>query len=397
MARATNRLTNLTVKSLSEAGRYADGDGLYLVVENAAVKRWMCFIRWGGKRREMGLGSAASITLAAARKSAKDARDLARKGIDPIAEKKKAPYIEQPAPLFGEVADNLIKSLAGGWRSPKTPAYWTRSFKTHAKALRPKRIDQISTEDVLEVLKPIWLTKSVTAKELQLRIERVLDAAKAKGLRSGENPARWRGHLAHLLPKQQRLTRGHFAAMPFDQVPKFMKRLAKVEGMSARALEWTILTAARENMSLGARWGEIDETDPENALWTVPASRMKSGAIHRAPLSSAARAVLDKVRPPEIDPEALIFPSPKGRPLSNMAMDMTLRRMAPPYVPHGFRSSFRDWAGDRTEFAREVAEAALSHAVGDQTERAYRRGDALEKRRKLMEDWGQFAAPPSKR
>ncbi|MCC2654631.1 MAG: integrase, partial [Microvirga sp.] len=244
-------------------------------------------------------------------------------------------------------------------------------------------------EDVLRVLRPIWLTKSETASRLRGRIERVLDFAKARGMRTGENPARWRGHLDAVLPRRQKLTRGHHKAMPFDEVPAFVSRLRDAQGVAPRALEFLILTAGRTGEVLGAAW---DEIDIEAGIWTVPAVRMKAGREHRVPLTQRALAILAELH--EARTGEHVFPGLKrGKPLSSMAMEAVLRRMKIDATVHGFRSAFRDWAGERTHFPREIAEAALAHLVGDAVERAYRRGDALEKRRELMSAWDSFCAP----
>ena len=254
----------------------------------------------------------------------------------------------------------------------------------------------ISTDDVLEALKPIWTEKPETASRLRGRIERVLDAAKARGLRTGENAARWRGHLNHLLPRPGKLSRGHHAAMPFDDVPTFMAELRQAHGVSSRALEFTVLTAARTGEVVGAQWREIDL---DAAVWIVPKVSMKSSREHRVPLPARAVEILRAMKPLQSngDPAAFVFPGPEpGKPLSTMAMTMQMRRMKRgEFTVHGFRSAFCDWAGERTSFPREVAEAALAHVVGDATERAYRRGDALEKRRALMDAWAAFQAGPS--
>jgi integrase len=402
MARQTNRLTAQGVAKATQSGRYADGGGLYLIVDKAPDevgrtqnKRWLCYFQWRGRRREMGLGPATgpvAVSLAEARGMARKALDAARQGRDPILERKQAADRDAAIPTFGKVADDYIEGMRPSWRGPKTGDLWAKSLELHARRLRSRAVDSITTEDVLEVLKPLWTTKPETANKLRQRMEAILDAAKVKGWRSGENPARWRGHLAHLLPKPAKLSHGHRPALPFEQLPSFMERLAGSRGVSARALEWTILTAAREGMTLHATWGEIDE---KAKLWTIPAARMKTGKDHRVPLSAAALLVLDAVRPATADPAAFVFPGGRrGSPLSNMAMDMLVRDLAPGYVPHGFRSTFRDWAGERTGYPREVAEAALAHSVGDEVERAYRRGDALEKRRKLMDAWGAYAKGP---
>jgi integrase len=289
------------------------------------------------------------------------------------------------------MADQLIESMQDAWRNEKHRAQWTMTLRDYAKPLRSRPVNGITTEDVLAVLQPIWRTKPETASRLRGRIERVLDAAKARGYRSGENPAMWRGHLQRLLPPRQKLTRGHHAAMPYEDVPALVSVLRERMDISSRALEFTILTAARSGEVFGATWGEVDL---KTKIWAVPAKRMKGGREHRVPLVDRAVELLEELKPldGEVDPRDLIFPGRKaGRPLSNMALNMLLRRLGHgDCTVHGFRSSFRDWAGECTEFPREIAEAALAHIVGDETERAYRRGDALEKRRRLMEVWAEF-------
>ena len=287
-------------------------------------------------------------------------------------------------PTFGAFADQLVEDLKGGWRNEKHVYQWRQTLQHYAADLRPRALNEITTEHVLGVLKPIWTTKAETASRLRGRIERVLDAAKAKELRSGENPARWRGHLDQLLPRHQRLTRGHHVALPWTEMPDFMARLRERDGAAASALELTILSAARTTEVLEARWAEVALREK---VWTVPASRMKAGEEHRVPLSGSAVALLER----QPTREGLIFPGFKpGRPFSNGAMERVLDRMGVAVTVHGFRSTFRDWAGEATSFPREIAEAALAHRVGNATERAYRRGDALEKRRKLMEDWATY-------
>ena len=266
------------------------------------------------------------------------------------------------------------------------------TLQRYCAPLRSRPVDEIDTAAVLEVLKPLWASVPETASRLRGRIETVLDAARARGLigQHEANPARWRGHLDKLLPKRQKLTRGHHAAMPFADVPEFMARLRKRDAVAALALEFTILTAARTGEVLGARWDEIDF---KQAVWTVPAARMKGGRAHRVALSGRALAVLKKLDAARTG--EFVFPGQRpGKPLSGMAMEMILRRMkAEGVTVHGFRSSFRDWCGEVSTFPREVAEAALAHVAGDATERAYRRGDALEKRRALMEAWATYCEP----
>jgi integrase len=365
-------------------GRHADGGGLYLVIDKGGAKRWVFLFRWNGKLKEMGLGGLGSVKLARARELAAEARALIATGQNPIEVRRRS----RPVPTFGESADNFIASMSSKWRNPKHRAQWVMTLTVYAKPLRALPVDAIETAHVLAVLKPIWTMKPETAARLRGRIERVLDAAKALGFRTGENPAAWRGNLANLLPHVQRLSRGHHAAMPYAEVPAFLARLRERPGVAGLALEFTVVTAARTGEVLGARWNEID---PDKDLWIVPASRMKGGREHRVPLSSRAREIL--ARAAELGTsdaaDAFVFPGQRpGRALSAMAMEMMLRRMKVAGVTvHGFRSAFRDWAGEETSVPREIAEAALAHVVGDETERAYRRGDALAKRRELMEQW----------
>lgn len=397
MGRGSNLLTAKFVQNAKAPGRHSDGAGLYLYVDASGSRRWVFMFTLASKRREMGLGSADLVGLADARVKALAARRLVDRGIDPITERQKPP----PAPpvaanTFGVEAKALIKDLQSGWKSAKTPGQWEASLKTHAAAIWDKPVDRIDTEAVLSVLRPIWTTRSETASRVRGRIEHVLDAARVKGQIVGpwENPARWRGHLARLLPKRRTLTRGHHPAMPYVECPAFIESLKAREAMAAAALEFCILTAGRENEILGA---VVREFALDAGLWTVPSKRMKSGREHRVALSArAVEIVRETIQATGAGPGDLVFPGQKrGRPLSNMAMDMLLRRMGLKHVTvHGFRSSFKDWAEDCTDFSNGVIEAALAHLVGDKVERAYRRGDALEKRRELMEAWAKFLATP---
>ncbi|ACA18348.1 integrase family protein [Methylobacterium sp. 4-46] len=388
MARPVKRLSARSVATITKPGRHADGDGLYLVVDPSGAKRWLFLFRWHGKLKEMGLGGLSTVSLAEAREAASEARRLVKSGRNPIEQRRAAKSDEAALVTFGAFADKVVTDLAPGFRNDKHKAQWAMTLTTYAAPLRPMPVEAIGTEDVLRVLEPIWQTKSETASRLRGRIERVLDAAKAKGLRTGENPARWRGHLDKLLPARRKLTRGHHAAMPFEDVPAFLAALREREAAAALALEFCILNASRSGEVLGSCWGEIDR---KAKVWIVPAERMKAGREHRVPLTSRALEILDHVE--AVRAGDLVFPGQKrNRPLSVMAMEMLLRRMQVPYTVHGFRSSFRDWAGERTSYPREIAETALAHVVGDATERAYRRGDALEKRRKLMEEWAAYCA-----
>ena len=388
MAREIDRLTARGVTSITKPGRVADGAGLYLAVDKTGAKRWVFLYRHNGQTREMGLGGINAVSLAKARDLAGEMRATVKAGGDPIALRRMAPEI---VPTFGEAADEFVEAMKPQFRNKKHIDQWTMTLTEYAKPLRSKPVNEITTANVLAVLKPIWGTKPETASRLRGRIERVLDAARAKGHRTGENPALWRGHLANLLPKRQRLSRGHHAAMPYVDVPAFIVELRKREAVSARALEFTILTAARSGEVFGATWPEIDMGA---AVWTVPAPRMKGGREHRVPLSPRAVALLKEMLVLRRSPEGFVFPGQrKGKPLSVMAMDMILRRMKVSDTVHGFRSSFRDWCGEASTFPRELAEAALAHVFGDETERAYRRGDALEKRRKLMVAWANYCEP----
>jgi integrase len=392
MARQLNKLTARKAQTETAPGRHSDGGGLYLVVDKNGAKRWVFIYRRksDGKQSEMGLGGLISVPLGRARELAVEARALLASGRDPVQERKS---VESPAaqvPSFGEMAQTVIESLETGWRNEKHRYQWRATIATYCAPIASKPINAITTEDVLEVLQPIWTDKNETASRLRGRIEKVLDAAKAKGYRSGENPARWRGHLDHLLPRRQKLQRGHHPALPYQQLPEFMTRLREETSIAALALEFCILTAARSGEVLGARWAEIDV---EAKVWTIPAQRMKSGREYRVPLSPRAIAILDQLR--QISSGEFVFPSPRGaKSLSNISMEMLLRRMkADAITVHGFRSSFRDWCGEETEFPRELAEAALAHTVGDAVERAYRRGDALDKRRTLMDAWADYVEP----
>jgi integrase len=389
MALALNKLSARGVTAITKPGRHGDGGGLYLVVDKSGAKRWVFLYRRDGTLREMGLGGLKSVTLARARELAGEARTNLQAGIDPITAKNTSAPVA--VPTFGDEVDDFITAMAPQFRNAKHLDQWKMTLKVYGAPLRSKRVDEISTVDVLEVLKPIWLTKPETAARVRGRIERVLDAATAKGHRSGQNPALWRGHLANLLPKRKKLSRGHHAAMLYGDVPAFVTDLRERDAMAARALEFTILTAARSGETFGATWREIDL---KAALWVIPAERMKAGREHRVPLTPRVIEILTDLVGLKDGQDAFVFPGRKeGRPLSVMAMDMLLRRMKIDFTVHGFRSSFRDWAGEETTFPREVAEAALAHVVGDETERAYRRGDALEKRRKLMAAWTSYCVP----
>ena len=392
MARQTSKLNARLVQTLKTPGRYSVGGGLFLVVSKTGAKSWV-FMSWvGGREIEHGLGGLTSVCLAKARERAAECRRHVAEGRNPIEARRAKANI----PTFGKLADAVITSLESGWRNEKHRAQWRSTLSTYAASLAQNRVDAITTDDVLRVLKPIWTAKAETASRLHGRIEKILDAAKAKGHRTAENPARWRGHLDHLLPRRQKLQRGHHAAMLWQEVPAFIARLRDSPSISCLALEFIILTASRtgevlrsvhDGVMMGACWDEIDR---DARIWTVPAVRMKAAREHRVPLTHRILAIIDEAEKARCGP--FIFPNTRGNePLSERALDMPLRLFnAKPATVHGLRSAFRDWAGETTDFPRELAENALAHQVGDAVELAYRRGDALEKRRALMEAWSAF-------
>ena len=386
MARKINRLNARAVVTITKHGRHADGGGLYLSISPNGGRRWVFLYRWHGKPTEIGFGSARDVKLARAREWASDARSRLAEGINPKDARKPA-----DGATFGECADRVIEAMRPSWRNGKHAAQWQMTLRDYAAPLRRLPVNKITTDDVLSVLKPLWHSKPETGSRVRGRIERVLDAAKAQGLRSGENPARWRGHLDQLLPKRQRLTRGHHAAMNYADVPAFIADVQLRQATAARALEFAILTAARSGEVLGARWEEIDV---DRAVWTVPATRMKAGREHRVPLSRRALKIVRAMH--DARKGDFVFPGDKpDKPLSVMALAMVLRRMKIGGVTvHGFRSAFRDWAAECTNFTNEVCEAALAHVIENKAEAAYRRGDLFDKRRKLMETWMTYCTTP---
>jgi integrase len=335
----------------------------------------------------MGLGSygtgTAPVSLARAREKATDARNLLANGVDPLDAKRRS----QGSKTFAQVADDFVAAKSPGWSNANHRRQWVRSLTEVCAPIRSLGVDKVETADVLAILRPIWTTTPETAFRVRLRIEAVLDYAKSLGLRSGDNPARGKGHINNLLAKQDRTIK-HMKALPYPDMPSFWKRLSAVQGQGAMALRFGILTAARPGEVRGATWAEIDL---QNNVWIIPAERMKEKRLHRVPLVPDALAILLAAKTENLMPTDLVFPGQKkGRPLSDMTLTAVLRRLKVGADVHGFRSTFRDWVAETTDYPREVAEAALSHAVGDATERAYRRGDALEKRRTLMVEWALF-------
>ena len=387
------RLSSLTVKHARKPGMLADGNGLYLQVTRANARSWIFRYYRNGKSREMGLGSLNAVSLADARLKAAACRGLLADGIDPIAardaERTQRALEDARAITFDQCAEAFITAHSAAWKNQKHVAQWKATLRTYVSPVfgsLPVQVVDVAL--VMKVLEPIWTTKPETAARIRGRIESVLNWAKARGYRTGENPALWKGHLSNLLPAHSKIAKvKHHAALPYDQTSQFIAALRRQDGIASLALEFAILTAARTGEIIGARWAEIDL---EAKVWTVPASRMKNGREHRVPLSVEALAVLTKVSQGE--PEEFVFAGRKKRPLSNMAFLMLLRRMGHDKLTgHGFRSTFRDWAAERTNFQAEIAEAALGHVVGNKVEAAYRRGDFFEKRRRLMEAWAQFA------
>ena len=366
-------------------GRHGDGRGLFLYVKPSGARSWVLRYQVQGRRRDLGLGSFPDVTLAMARDRASEARRLIAEGGDPIARKQQA----KPK-TFKDAALELIESKRPGWKNAKHAAQWTSTLEAYAfPKIGQVQVAKIETADVIAALTPIWSAKPETANRVRQRIEAVLDYASALGIRAGDNPARWRGHLDHLLPKPKKVRAvKHHPALPHSEISDFMSQLESRDGVAARALGFTILTAARSGETRGATWAEIDL---EAKVWTIPAGRMKAGKEHRVPLSLAALALLGDKR----DDDKLIFESEakRGKPISDMSMTAVLRRMERDDITvHGFRSTFRDWAGETTSFPREVIEAALAHGIRNKAEAAYARSDLFEKRRKLMEAWALKAS-----
>jgi integrase len=401
MAKEIDRLTPLRVKTLSAPGRYADGGRLYLTIGKSGAKSWAFIYRFRGRTREAGLGAVADVTLQKARTKAKEGGEfLARKPpVDPLTVWRR-PERDQP-PTFEDAARAFVESKAEAWRSAKHRRQSSVFLLERCNLIARIPVNEITTADVLRVIKPIFNRTPDVALRLRGQIESVLNAARAHGHIGADcaNPARWRGHLELLLPKRKTIGDRHFAAMPYADIPAFVAELRDLRQdangafhVPAYALEFLIMTGMRSNEVLSGLWSEVDW---EARTWTLSGERMKAGREHKVPLSEPAVAILEAMRGVSSSP--LIFPGArKYQPMSGKAFERLLKRMGRNVTTHGFRSSLRDWVGDETEFPREVAEAVLAHAVGDATERAYRRGSAFEKRRTLMESWSAYvtgAAP----
>lgn len=401
MARKLNQLSALVVKKLHEPGNYLDGGGLRLQIAKGGSKSWLFRYQLGGKVREMGLGGYPTITLLDARQKALDARKLLVEGIDPLAardaskESVKAAEVatkiaEAKRKTFKQCAEAYIADHEDGWKSDKLGKLWAATLRDYAHPVFGHLpVNEVDTALVMDVLRPIWKPKPETAARVRMRVENILDWAKVQGLRDGENPARWKGHLDHLLPERHKVAKvQHHAALPYAEVADFMAEVRGREALAARGLELLILTATRTSEVLGATWGEIDL---DGAIWTIPAERMKMDREHRVPLSTQAVSMLRRIYKDRTS-ETWVFPGGRaGKSLSNMAFLVLLKRMERTGItPHGFRSSFRDWASETTAYPHEVCEMALAHTIKNKAEAAYRRGDLFEKRTKLMQDWANY-------
>jgi integrase len=403
MSRSLHKLSARRVETLKSPGWHGDGGGLWLRIDKNGSRKWIFTWERNKCRREMGLGGLNDVTLAAARGGADNARQQLQRGLDPIDERLKSKreelIIEADADsqsqitTFGAFAESYIIGREEGWRNPKHRQQWRNTITTHAASLLSKCVDAISTDDIVAVLKPIWRKTPETAGRLRGRIENILDAAKAsKHIPSPwENPARWRGNLIHLLPRRPKNNDvKHHAAMPYQDIPAFIEKLRMRPAVAARALEITILCATRTTETLKMTWEEVDL---DKAVWTVPAERMKMGIEHRIPLSKRAiEVLLAMTKTTNRQRGSYVFPGQKaGMPISQMGMTMLLRRMnLGQFTVHGMRSTFRDYMGDMTSHPEAIVEQALAHQVGDETVRAYRRGDAFLKRYAVMEDWARY-------
>jgi integrase len=387
-------LTDRKVKTHSTPGMLADGGGLYLQVAKGGAKSWIFRFQVRARRRDMGLGSVEKVSLSAARRKAKEAHELVGQGIDPIDHKKAAAAAAAvelaKGVTFKQAAEAYIEHMRGGWRNAKHAGQWSSTLEAHAfPILGHLPVGAIDTALVCQVLDPIWRTKTETASRVRGRIESILDHAKVRGQRAGENPARWHGHLELTYPAKGEIAPvKHHSSLPYVDMPAFWPKLQVQDGMGARALEFAILTAGRTGEVLGARWSEIDL---DARVWRVPAERMKAGKEHTVPLSDPTIALLRKLTAVRVGD--LVFPGQAAdRPLSNMAMHMALRRMKIDATPHGFRSTFRTWVAEQTNFPHEVAEAALAHTQDDKVVATYQRGDFAKKRTALMAAWANYVS-----
>tara|TARA_R110000868_G_scaffold411742_1_gene708448 strand:+ start:197 stop:1423 length:1227 start_codon:yes stop_codon:yes gene_type:complete len=395
MVRQRNKLTARTVASISKPGMHGDGDNLWLVVTPSGTKNWVLRYTLQGKSHTMGLGPVSLISLQDARQKAQDARRLLLDGIDPIQQRKALKTAQAldgaKSITFADAALKYIDSHKSGWKNAKHAAQWQSTLETYAFPVFGKLpVGTVDVGFVIRALEPIWSDKPETASRLRGRIESVLDWAKVRGYREGENPARWKGNLDHLLPARSKVRKvKHHAALPYSEVADFLNKLRQQTGVAARAFEFAILTASRTSETLNAVWSEVDL---EKKVWTIPGERMKAGQEHRVPLSDRAIEILQSVGQQfGFNPDRPVFPGQRiKKPLSNMAFLAILRRMKRTDITaHGFRSTFRDWVAEKTAYPHEVAEMALAHSVSNKVEAAYRRGDLFDKRRALMDSWAR--------
>lgn len=388
-------LSAKSVANLKAPGRYRDGEvkGLYLQVVNAGNRSWIFRYERDGRERWMGLGPLHTISLKEAREKAREARRALIEGVDPLEARReaRAARAAQAAKslTFAEAANQYFEKHETKWRNDKHKAQFLASLTNYAfPIIGGLPVAAIDTGLILKVLEPIWLSKTETASRVRMRLEAVLDFCAVRGFRAGDNPARWKGHLAEVLPARRLVTKvSHHAALPYVELPEFMSDLRTANGVAARALEFTILTAARTGEAIGARWAEISLAD---ATWTIPAARMKNHREHRVPLSSRAVELLSSL-PGEGGNDFVFIGTRAGRGLSNMSMSAVLKRMErDDLTVHGFRSTFRDWAAERTNFQNHIIEMALAHSIGSAVEAAYRRGDLFAKRQRLMKSWASY-------
>jgi len=397
MPKIIRELTAAAVAKLRQPGRYSVGgaDGLMLRITNVGSRLWVCRLMINGKRRDVGLGRYEQVSLSQARDAARALHLDVRRGIDPTTSREPMPAAPTSMHPFKDAATEFVASKQVEWKNSKHTAQWSSTLQTYVyPVLGDMCVADIALSHVLEILQPIWVDKTETANRVRGRIEAVLDYATVQGWRSGDNPARWKGLLDKVLPTPAKLKKTkHHAAMPAHETSAFMQSLQSIHGLTALALQLLILTATRSGEARAAKWCEFDL---KTGVWTIPASRMKAGRDHSVPLSTQAQRLLDEI-PRFGDGTDFLFPNTRGTGvLSDMAMTQTMRRLGLKYVPHGFRSTFRDWAGDSTEYPRELAEAALAHTLQNKVEAAYRRKTALERRRALMQDWADYLLPRRK-
>lgn len=397
MPRIARELSALEINRLKSPGLVSVGGvpGLSFQITATGARSWILRVKVGSKRRDMGLGPFPGVTLAQAREKARQARETIDQGNDPILNRERAQSelraAQASAITFEDAADKFIQNKKAEWSNKKHASQWVATLETYAFPVIGKlHVQDVHDAHILKILEPIWATKTETATRVRGRIENVLDWAAAKKYRKGENPARWRGHLDKLLPAPKKITKvEHHPAVPVDDIASVYSTLKTRKGVAARALEFTLLTAARSGEVRGATWAEIDF---DKSLWTIPAERMKARVEHRVPLTESAADILRALPRPE--GSDFVFAAPRGGQLSDMALTAVMRRMQLTEVPHGLRSTFRDWAAERTNFPRDLAEKALAHTLESKVESSYQRGDRLEKRRVMMAAWAKFLATP---